>query len=311
MKRLELQGKKFERLLVLEYSKEKQAWLCQCDCGQWKYVRSSDLVQGKTKSCGCLSRQRAHERREHLEGQKFGRLLVLEEIPERRNKQIYWKCQCDCGKICEVNGALLKSGNTQSCGCLHKEQLIQRNIDNGEKILHKTFGRLFVLQDLGLRKQRSRNKNERWALCKCSCGNLIEIRNNELINGTVQSCGCLVSQGENIIEQILKTNNINYKKQYSFPDLKNIRPLRFDFAIFDEQNRLQFLIEFDGRQHYLGPESAWKNNTSLEEIQKRDLLKNDYCKKNNIVLKRIPYFRRQDISFETLFDDTFLLTYYN
>lgn len=29
-------------------------WLCQCDCGREKVVRSSDLIQGKTKSCGCF-----------------------------------------------------------------------------------------------------------------------------------------------------------------------------------------------------------------------------------------------------------------
>ena len=307
MKRLELQGQRFSRLLVLEYSKEKQAWLCQCDCGTQKYVKSSDLVKEKTKSCGCLSRELAHERREHLEGQKFNRLLVLEEVQERRNKQIYWKCLCDCGTICEVNSGRLKNGTTQSCGCLHKEMLIQRNIENSEKILHKTFGRLIVIQDLGLRKQPSRNKNERWSLCKCTCGNTIEVRNNQLINGQTQSCGCLVSQGENIIENILKTNNIIYEKQYSFPDLKNIRPLRFDFAIFNNEKQLQFLIEFDGRQHYLGPESGWKDSSSLQEIQRRDSMKNEYCKKNNIILKRIPYFKRDEISLQTLFDDTFLI----
>lgn len=55
-----LVGKKFHRLLVLCDSKKRQGesimWLCKCDCGVVKMVRAIHLVQGKTKSCGCLSR---------------------------------------------------------------------------------------------------------------------------------------------------------------------------------------------------------------------------------------------------------------
>jgi len=41
---------------------------------------------------------------------------------------------------------------------------------------------------------------------------------------------------------------VSFKKQYVFDDLKGDKaPLRFDFAIFDSQDELLFLIEFDGR----------------------------------------------------------------
>ena len=36
-------------------------WKCKCDCGSELYVRSSDLVSGNTKSCGCYQKQRASE----------------------------------------------------------------------------------------------------------------------------------------------------------------------------------------------------------------------------------------------------------
>ena len=43
-------------------------------------------------------------------------------MPTRDKKgYLKYKCQCDCGNICEVQGQYLRSGDTKSCGCLKKE----------------------------------------------------------------------------------------------------------------------------------------------------------------------------------------------
>lgn len=48
-------------------------WLCQCDCGQQKTVRTEYLRMGDTKSCGCLI-ARSPKKRFTTHGQsKFGR----------------------------------------------------------------------------------------------------------------------------------------------------------------------------------------------------------------------------------------------
>ena len=52
-------GQRFGRLTVCEevkgYRPDKKRWfLCACDCGGENTVAYSDLVQGKTRSCGCL-----------------------------------------------------------------------------------------------------------------------------------------------------------------------------------------------------------------------------------------------------------------
>lgn len=39
-----------------------------------------------------------------LTGEVFGRLTVLGMTPERRNRQVVWKCQCECGNITDVVG---------------------------------------------------------------------------------------------------------------------------------------------------------------------------------------------------------------
>lgn len=60
------------------------------------------------------------------------------------------------------------------------------------------------------------------------------------------------SRGEIKIAEIFEMNDVNFKEEYEFPELKspNGRPLRFDFAVFDDDGNLDFLIEYQGKQHY-------------------------------------------------------------
>lgn len=58
-----------------------------------------------------------------LTGQRFGRLVVLQKLPKLPKKggikqHQRYLCECDCGATHEVNGSAIRSGATQSCGCL-------------------------------------------------------------------------------------------------------------------------------------------------------------------------------------------------
>ena len=57
-----------------------------------------------------------------ISGQRFGRLVAIKPIKERRYGKIIWECLCDCGKICFVVNSELYSGDTRSCGCLRIEK---------------------------------------------------------------------------------------------------------------------------------------------------------------------------------------------
>lgn len=114
----DITGQRFGKLVALEYvGKDKHnkiLWRCKCDCGGEIITRSNNLQQGDTQSCGCL-----HERR--LQGQRFGRLQVLERAGTNNSRHNKWRCKCDCGNITEVSADLLLLGHTQSCGCLMRE----------------------------------------------------------------------------------------------------------------------------------------------------------------------------------------------
>ena len=57
----DLTGKRFERLVVEALSERKSGrksyWICRCDCGNKKEVRSDSLMCGAIRSCGCLKRE--------------------------------------------------------------------------------------------------------------------------------------------------------------------------------------------------------------------------------------------------------------
>lgn len=57
--KFDLHGKRFGRLLVLEYrrSERRWEWLCRCDCGGTKLILSCNLRNGSSRSCGCLQRE--------------------------------------------------------------------------------------------------------------------------------------------------------------------------------------------------------------------------------------------------------------
>ena len=58
-----------------------------------------------------------------LTGQRFGRLVVIRESGRTKGGQAMWLCRCDCGAETVIRGSSLRSGHTQSCGCLRDEKL--------------------------------------------------------------------------------------------------------------------------------------------------------------------------------------------
>ena len=60
------------------------------------------------------------------------------------------------------------------------------------------------------------------------------------------------SRGEIKIEEILRAADLKFRMEYIFPDLKspNGRPLRFDFVVFDDDGKIDFIIEYQGKQNY-------------------------------------------------------------
>ena len=215
-----------------------------------------------------------------LTGQKFGRLTVIERVPEKKNNQICWKCKCDCGNEYIVIGNNLKRGTTTSCGCYRKEKVSQEKTKN---LIGQRFGKLVVIAYNG-----SKNRQSSW-LCQCDCGNQCIEPGALLTFGSVQSCGCQHSRKESEISCFLMEQNIKFEKQKTFdscrfPDTNHLG--YFDFYLPD----YNVLIEYDGSQHFSYRENGgWNNKENYLKTVERDEFKNNWAKENNIPLLRIKY----------------------
>lgn len=143
--RKDLTGQRFGKLVVLYQTedhvlsngKRKAKWYCKCDCGNECDVIGMYLMNGDTKSCGCLQTERMD-----LTGQTFGRLTVLypaDDVVDKRGNHITQKidrwfpssqiCSC-CGCITGKKPLYIRQWTCKECGTTH-----DRDINAAKNIL--------------------------------------------------------------------------------------------------------------------------------------------------------------------------------
>ena len=264
--------------------------LFECpQCGNKKWETSLESILGGACHCNNCHQKMLSDRiiqynkslTRDLTGQTFNKLTVVKLDKEKTVKkgEDVWECLCNCGNPTPVyvttNDLTRKDHPTKSCGC-------ERKLVNAIDLTGKKFGHLTALYPT----------DERvfgclvW-MCICDCGNYHKVSSDCLLRGKTMSCGCIgSSRGEDVLKQLLTSLNIKFFQEQQFNDCindKTRRQLRFDFYL-PEYN---ICIEYDGQQHYKDIK-GWAD--TLEDIQYRDAIKNQYCKKHNMSLIRIPYW---------------------
>lgn len=186
--------------------------------------------------------------------------------------------------ICSIHGPFLQSkknhlnGNgCPKCKANKISKMFKKSNDYFINELKNLYGDRFDYSFV-----EYKGDNEKVKLV-CKVHSIFEKKAGYLLSGG--GCQkCKSSKGEIKIRNILEKNNINFEEQKRFQDCRDQRPLSFDFYLPD----YNFCIEFDGAQHstkvtYFGGED------SFIDRQRKDKIKNDYCKNNNINLLRISY----------------------
>ena len=235
------------------------------------------------------------------EHQKNGKLQIKMVYSRGDNRGKYYFCQCDCGKNTTVWGNHFRSEHTKSCGCYM--------IENGRKnmiALNQTNQRFHgydltgqIINNFKVIKKVGQNTNHDWIYeCICPiCRNICYKTKKGLEKDL--SCGCVKRyKGEEKISEILTINKIPFIKQKSFNNCKNTNVLKFDFYIDNK-----YLIEYDGIQHFEAT-GGWFTEEVIQDNQKKDQIKNQYCKEHNIPLIRIPYTHLNNLCLEDLLLET-------
>lgn len=128
-------GQKVGKLTILEDVSIKgdvrgTIFKCRCECGREKNIKQSNLKRG-TWNCGCSNKGWTYR---DLTGSVFYRLTVKRRFGTDQRGEVLWECQCSCDErnIVIVLGSNLRTGNSQSCGCLKKENIIAWTSRTGE-----------------------------------------------------------------------------------------------------------------------------------------------------------------------------------
>lgn len=189
--------------------------------------------------------------------------------------------------------------------CGHQFSMVPRNFLSGQrcprcagnkKKTHEEFLKEVydLVKDEYIVMESYKNTNSKIKMMHRSCNTIFEVTPKHFLKG--QRCPrCSCSKGEQKIIELLEKYNINYIHQFSYDDCIYKQKLKFDFAIFDNENEnLKFLCEFDGEQHFR-PVDYFGGKEGFYESKKRDNIKNKYVLDNNISLIRIPYWKYDNI----------------
>lgn len=101
------------------------------------------------------------------------------------------------------------------------------------------------------------------------------------------------------IYDILTDAGLPFEEEYEFDGLvgSSGRPLRFDFCIFTDDGDIDFLIEAQGKQHYV-PVGKFGGGRGVARQKHNDVLKRKYCLDHNLTLVTIPYYDEGKITYD-------------
>lgn len=193
-----------------------------------------------------------------LAGKRFGKLVAISPCGKNNFGNIMWLCRCDCGNETVVPGGNLSRGNTKSCGCLKNNDLTGRR-----------YGKIVVTERL-----RTIEHGETIYLCRCDCGNEVEIRQSNLVKGHNMSCGKPGCKKTNKTHGMRHTDL--YKKYYDIHtrcnDVKNRLYGGRGIRVCDEWSGQNGFISFVS----WSIQNGYKEGLSLDRID----VNGDYCPEN-------------------------------
>ena len=191
--------------------------------------------------------------------------------------------QCGCGEEFKTSWSEFKRGVPRRCKECRNE--FMRNLFKHDIEFVKNFIREHSTSKL---ISESYDNSEQIIEFECECGNRFYTNFDKFkfrYKRYCNSCSCQSSY-EKHVENILISIGVEYIKEKRFEKCKNKNMLPFDFYLI----KYNAIIEVDGEGHYRPMRSV----SSFTHTLKTDSIKNEFCKKLEIPLLRIPYYELDD-----------------
>lgn len=277
----EIHGDKYT--IIGKYTKRINKIETKCNvCGNVWNPRGHDLLQGSgCPKCAGNILKTQEQFLEEFKKVHNGEIECLGEYINKRTKLSFKHIVCE--HIWEASPEnILRGTDCPKCARVIRNQKQTKTYEKFLKELKEIHGDEIECLEEYI------NSHTPISFKHIVCGHIWKAAPQDILRGT--GCPkCASSKGEKYIQQILEKYNINFKTQYKISECKNINPLPFDFAVFDDNDNLLFLIEYDGELHFKSVD-YFGGEEHLERQQLHDKIKDDYCEDNNIPLERIAYF---------------------
>lgn len=280
-------------LLSKEYISSESLLEFQCSCGN-KFKRSWLNLSTQTyKTCeGCALKERGNTRKIDFNivkkrFEEHGLTLLQTDYIGNSDRM---ECMDEFGYIgktafnhlSRIN--LVKNNGIERFSISHNKEYLIYNLN--------VFCKLNNIKSKAIKIDDLKTHSRPTILFQCECGNYFHTTIPSFTSGKTRcdECSNSISRYEYLTRNYLQSLDINFVQEKYYKDCRNILPLPFDFYI---QNK-NLLIEIDGEGHY---KPCYFNHCSEENAIKTfnstkrdDKIKNEYCKKNDIKLIRIPYY---------------------
>jgi len=272
------------KLLSKTYEDYHKPLHLQCSCGNDFYRALAEFKGRKLFKCklctGATIQYTYDQIYDDLKEHNI-KLLSTEYISCKENIDVEY----NCGFKVSRNYDNIRRSNYECPHC-RKEGYGRDTEQFKQEVYDVTNGEYTLLSEY-------KTMNDKVLMKHNTCGIEWEITPHNFLDGGTRCPVCTISRGEYCINRYLTNNNIKFIPQYEFEGLLGLGGglLKYDFATFDNKNKLNYLIEYDGEFHYF----PIMGEEQLKKQKEHDKRKNKYCEKHNIRLIRIPYWEFDNI----------------
>ena len=278
-------------LISNNYNNSTENLIFKCSCGKIFNVSYSKFInRNKIKCNDCNIKISANNRKHNLDFVKlkfieYGYVPLFDSYETCEHKL---KCMNADGYIGFLSYVNLTHGYTFAVFKMDNPYIV-KNMQN------------YILINNITSKLLSETLNSYYdkLLFKCDCGNTYSTTWSSFMDQQIFRCPTCSRKKSSlaiITEDFLKELNVEFECEVKFEDCIDKSYLFFDYKIITSDNNC-IVIEVDGQMHF---KAGYNKELGLYNQQRRDKIKDNYCKNNNIKLIRIPYWEYDNDNYKEI-----------